>query len=65
MFLDRSDQSAVDFFRDQLVKREEAVQKRKDFLVALYDNLMGSQKGGEVLSFEEFRARYEKSKLFS
>ena len=35
-------------------------------MVALYDNVMGgAQDGQKVLSFEEFKSKHEKSKLFS
>ena len=64
MFLDRSDQSAIDFFRSELTKREEKAQSRKDLMVALYDNVMDTKKGS-VLSFDEFKRKHERSKIFS
>lgn len=64
MFLDRSDQAAMDFFRNELTKREDKALQRKDLMVALYDNVMDT-KSGSKLSFEQFKRKHEKSKLFS
>ena len=51
MFLDRSDQAAIDFFRTELTKREDKALERKNLMVALYDNVMDS-KSGKKLSFD-------------
>ena len=63
MFLEGSNQAAVDFFRRELNKREGKAKEHKDLMVALYDNVIDS-KSGSKLTYEEFLSKHERSALF-
>ncbi len=64
MFLDGSDQGAIDFFRAELDKREQLAKERKELMVSMYNNVM-SQSSNKKLTFDEFKDKHQKTALFS
>jgi len=56
--LDNGPQAAFDFFKAEFKKLEEKAQKKKAFLVSLYDTLMPND---SALTFEQFVERYHKA----
>lgn len=53
LFLDGSDQGAIDFFRAELAKRESRAKERKELMVSMYDNVMStSTSADKKLSFK-------------
>lgn len=58
IMLDKGPQAAFDFFKAEFKKREEKAQKKRAFLVSLYDTLMPNDSD---LTFEQFVERYRKA----